>query len=705
MAIRGYWVGGRGWRGRGSGRGGACRNPGQGEETMANEVNKSQDDPGKKRKCDHEEDEEDINPPSPKTMRTTSPQVKPSSNAPEKGNTSGASEIYSPPSERDNTADEASLLAPGARPEAPEGANEVMELAMEVAAEIGHDPRPGPPGASATPAQAEGGAAAAEPGPARRYLNQQTTVHLIFPLDDVRVPPYLRRGFRPIHPYPFTGQVARANREEVRRTLELDWRAEAAGISDATDIGIAALMQIRALWYWEGGWRRSRFTGQWGFYGDSNDEDHQGYLNAESQVRGPLREEADRRILRMTREETELRRSGGPVMAETVARFIWDRLQLIRRAYGNIGVPEMNNLFRFQGEWPLNATGANGPINTANNLPGPPPGGLQPGQAMVQPEELPLHTAGRRAVARRLEAELNHQEYLVRQGQRMVDQSTRMLRHAADLNLEEARGRAEAELEVGRANLRVAELNRERARHRLNNLERHPNAWRPEPLREIREEAPLVPRAGPQPRLNGERGRARGKGKGRGGRGGRGRGNWHRGGDQDRTEQDRRPRDQEPAEAREPREPREHSDTWRQLQAQKVALPALHEWRRRVRVAELQLMETHPQRDLIRRVIEGEEAIAVADAKALVRSQELTGAVTSFDIAWPPSKSVTIKMGKRGRDLEVSSSDEDDQERPGGRYFGAIPPPNCGYGKFGRGFRGGRGGRGGHGGAHNLVGH
>ena len=177
------------------------------------------------------------------------------------------------------------------------------------------------------------------------------------------------------------------------------------------------------------------------------------------------------------------------------------------------------------------------------------------------------------------------------------------------------------------------------------------------------------------------------------------------GGDRDHNGQDRRLRDQEPAEAREPRGPREHTDTWRQLQAQKAALPALHEWRRRVRVAELQLMETHPQRDLIRRVIEGEEAIAVADAKALVRSQELTGAITSFDIAWPPSKSVTIKMGKRGRDLEVSSSDEDDQERPGGRYFGAIPPPNCGYGKFGRGFRGGRGGRGGHGGAHNLVGH
>ena len=146
--------------------------------------------------------------------------------------------------------------------------------------------------------------AAASPDPLPIGLHTDM-VHLIFPLRDTRVPPALRTGFRPIHPYPFTGQVAAANIEDVRALLELAWVEESARQRHPTVGSVSIMMQLRALWRWEQGWRRSRTTGEWIFMGESASAGFEERLQSETEDRSMLRGVALQRLGRMLREEDE----------------------------------------------------------------------------------------------------------------------------------------------------------------------------------------------------------------------------------------------------------------------------------------------------------------------------------------------------------------------------------------------------------------
>ena len=92
-------------------------------------------------------------------------------------------------------------------------------------------------------------------------------------------------------------------------------------------------------------------------------------------------------------------------------------------------------------------------------------------------------------------------------------------------------------------------------------------------------------------------------------------------------------------------------DQWLKLQQQKAQLPNLHKWRHRVRVLEHVLMDAHPDRDHIKRVLASEEAQAVTDAKALMRTQELTGTGAIMDIKWPPRNAIAMSVGRPGRTI------------------------------------------------------
>ena len=662
MAIRGYWAGKRGRGGRGR-MGGANRIPDQSTPVEADSSK------GKKRKGSHDNDGS----PDFKTRRTASPSCPPAS-----------PEIYSPPSERDTEAD----TTTEARPAVPEGAD--RNVAMEQGPEVDL--------VRERPVERR--------NTARLYINQPNTVHLIFPLDpDSQPPSWLRRGYRPDFPYPFTGAVARADREVVRRALERDWRQEAAQVDDATDVGVAALFQMRTFWLWENGWRRSRFSGNWGFYGSGDDEDHQGRLNAETQMRGEERQRAQRRLDSLRRAERELLIDPRPVTCEAMTRLIWDRLQLIRRAFATLSQDDREHLFQFDGQWVRNDI-AERQIIVRNPAPGirPRSPATQSRPTTPQPQPQPqlqnsvgIPARGPDMEARRLEHQRDFQEILAEQAQGVVDNVNRILQQAEELNLPAVGERARAEMEVAQENLRRRREDmgvmqaRYDARRAEVNLQREQQ--RREELRNRQKQNQALETPNPGAGLQAWRGRGRRE---------RGRGRplqtARRGGGRGHFDERRMPERRADNEVR--RQP-EHNDPWRMIQAQKAAMPAIHDWRHRMRVAELQMLETHPQREHIRRVLESEEAAAAADAKALVRSQELTGAATSFDISWPPSKSVTVKFGKPGRDLEIDTESEEDEERPRGRYYGAVPPPNCGYGKY-RGHRGNRRGRGGQGGANML---
>ena len=586
------------------------------------------------------------------------------------------SSIYSPPSERDPASP---ALATDLAPRTNETTN--MEAGQSGARpmDLGREEGEGREDEALTRTNRSEGSA-------RRYINQPVTVHLIMPIHDRIVPAHLRRGFRPDHPYPFTGQVMAVHEAQVRRGLELLWRQEAAGLSDATDRGVAAVMQMRALWMWENGWRLSRTDATWGYYGDSADEDFQGHLNAQSQVTGPLREEAERRLRSLRRSEEEMAREGrGQVRCEWLARLIWDSLQTIRRAYRDLGLGEIDAWFRDNSHNPVHANGPHGLVNQVNNLPGPSQqGGSEP---MINLGPLPLQVEGHQAINRRLEENLDYRQYLEQQAERYVANANRILAIAQDANLEHARARAMDEIAVGQANLQ-----RERAR-RIEAEEARDRARRAA----VRQGVQLADVIGEVPRQEGGgrgRGNRGGWGRGRKNRGRRGNRGGNRGGSRERAQGNQGEGHRLPEARDEIR-----GDAWRIMLSQRANSPAMFEWRRRVRVMELQLLETHPERDHIRRVLESEEAAAVTDAKALIRSQELTGAHTMFDISWPLSKSVTVKFGKPGRDVADTESETDEEERKG-RYYGAVPPPNCG---FYRGFGGrGRGGRGGQGGANQV---
>lgn len=140
-------------------------------------------------------------------------------------------------------------------------------------APIGGERRPGPP--------------VLLPGHAHTYIAQPNAVHLVFPTDpNAVVLEYMSRGFRPVHPYLFMGHVAPLDRPTVRRALERAFREEAALLDDSTDISVTAVMQFRANFLWELGYRRSRFSGNWMYFRDNTTQDFQAYLNAETKVRG-----------------------------------------------------------------------------------------------------------------------------------------------------------------------------------------------------------------------------------------------------------------------------------------------------------------------------------------------------------------------------------------------------------------------------------
>ena len=69
----------------------------------------------------------------------------------------------------------------------------------------------------------------------------------------------------------------------------------------------------------------------------------------------------------------------------------------------------------------------------------------------------------------------------------------------------------------------------------------------------------------------------------------------------------------------------------------------------------------------------------VEDAKALLRTKELTGAGALLDVEWPPRNEVHLMMGRPSRDIPgmelTEESDTSDEEDPRGN-----PPPYCSVG-------------------------
>ena len=122
-------------------------------------------------------------------------------------------------------------------------------------------------------------------------------------------------------------------------------------------------------------------------------------------------------------------------------------------------------------------------------------------------------------------------------------------------------------------------------------------------------------------------------------------------------------------------------DQWLKIQAQKASLPDLYRWRHRLRVLEHVLMDAHPEREHIRRVLASEEAQAVSDAKAIMRTQEMTGVGTVADIQWPPRNCMMVAHGIPGRTIPgmeaITETDTEDERSPS-----PGPQPHCGRRRF-----------------------
>ena len=381
-------------------------------------------------------------------------------------------------------------------------------------------------------------------------------VHLVFPLNDVRVPVPLRAGTRPVHPYPFTGEVVEANRVVVRRVLEEAWIEEAARQRSPTVGSVASMLQLRTLWRWEQGWRRSRVTGQWLFMGDYFANGFNDRLITETEDRSCLRGIAMRRLATMARDDTVR----GPFNMEEDQRLMRLRLLEVRERLGRLA----------EGNVP----------RRAGNLAGS-QAGMQ-GGAQAMPQQVAQPVAAQRAQSN-----------------------------------------------VGA---------------------------RPLPFPEF-------------PWSRGTATRGRGRGRARNHKKARGNPN-----------------------------PRSRTgvpgDPWLELMGLMARHPEVFEWLHRVRTTQHLLMMAHPNREHIRRVVQSEEARSADLARSLIQGQEMTGAATMLDIAWPPSRfsSNTIVMGQPGMYVpgaEISEESEDEAD-----YY---PPPHCApwRGRGGRGHRGGRGGRGG----------
>ena len=116
------------------------------------------------------------------------------------------------------------------------------------------------------------------------------------------MPEELSAGVRPPFPYPFTGPVEDADRREVRQALVRDWETEYFRQLNPTVGSVARVLQLQAMGRWLDGWRRSRRTGNWLFFGRNPSPTR---LTSETQLAGPLRGEAAARILNQEKEGEE----------------------------------------------------------------------------------------------------------------------------------------------------------------------------------------------------------------------------------------------------------------------------------------------------------------------------------------------------------------------------------------------------------------
>ena len=80
-----------------------------------------------------------------------------------------------------------------------------------------------------------------------------------------------------------------------------------------------------------------------------------------------------------------------------------------------------------------------------------------------------------------------------------------------------------------------------------------------------------------------------------------------------------------------------------------------------------------------------EEARAQEDARALLRTQELTGAQTQLNNSWPPEDNFRVYFGEPRREMfeeddgfEPFSETETEPDTP----LRSPPPPYCGPGRF-----------------------
>ena len=112
------------------------------------------------------------------------------------------------------------------------------------------------------------------------------------------------------------------------------------------------------------------------------------------------------------------------------------------------------------------------------------------------------------------------------------------------------------------------------------------------------------------------------------------------------------------------------ADQWLAIQQQKAQLPELYMWRHRLRVMEQILMEHHPQREHLKRLFHSELVAAAEDARALMRTRELTGAGALLDISWPPRNQVHLTVGRPSRTIPgmelTSESDTSEEDEPRG---------------------------------------
>ena len=183
------------------------------------------------------------------------------------------------------------------------------------------------------------------------------SVHDLFPLNFCPVPLELRvdtaANPRPDYPYPFTGRVREEDKKKVRNTLERDWTEEYLRQLNPTVGTLARTLQYRTQGRYTAGWRRSRFNGEWLYFGPAADP---GALASETEVVGRQRVEAARLVDREVDQREEARWAearAANFAKESVARVKREERRALLRAerlvreaniawYGHQGGASMN---------------------------------------------------------------------------------------------------------------------------------------------------------------------------------------------------------------------------------------------------------------------------------------------------------------------------------------------------------------------------